>query len=166
MKIEEIKRVREIYQRCWEFALRELLGWAPARTRLWAHQRGLDQMELGWLRHNTAMWYIASLLVPDSLKVPGKLKGETLVQFEARLEHALNFGQIMAPHALPELPIGSPPAGWMEAHMAKRAMGIERGLWLDKTRPELYNWEAGKARIQAILAEYGETVPKDNEAAN
>jgi hypothetical protein len=123
------------------------------------------------------MYYITPLLVPDRLRTkckgslyPPVLKGRSLRQLEGYIESAINHGSTaeeIEQHGYslnpPVLLDDARRNELCERLKAQQAAEIEAGNWLHDWEPERYDWQTARARVNKILAEYGESLPPIEE---
>lgn len=77
------------YLHDWIECLRALLGWPQQQVYKWSEQwqRGLDGLDKGMFYHETPIWRITPLMIPDSLAA--RMNPTDLLRLEGRIEAAI-----------------------------------------------------------------------------
>jgi hypothetical protein len=103
------------------------------------------------------MSYISSLLVPNSLRKPGVLKGENLNQLMGRIQHAIEH-RVELPQAFTHLEGKTSREEWHRLFREFQDKAVARGDWLADHRPEAFDWQAARERVEKVLNEYRESL--------
>jgi hypothetical protein len=147
------------YLDTWKRALAAILGWDDDRVVRWASQyaEGLKG-EDPWFYRETSIFYIAPLLITERLRKRLKLK--QLSKLERDLQMAIEFGATTMPADLALLKDTLPFFEWLPKFEEFRKSAVEKALWFSEGCADVFDWESAKKRVQAVLEQYGEVLPR------